>query len=81
MRNDASRSAVLLSGVTLMSLVALLIGAGRKRRCATDALRIGDRPRAARESNRGPSPVPPPDVQPKATSEDVLERYRLAAAV
>lgn len=77
MRNDASRSAVLLSGVTLMSLVALLIGAGRKRRCATDALRIGDRPRAVQETNRGPSP----DVRPEATSEDVLERYRLAAAV
>jgi len=81
MRNDASRSAVLLSGVTLMSLVALLIGAGLKRRCATDALRIGDKPRAAQETNRGPSPLPSSDVQPEATSEDVLERYRLAAAV
>lgn len=81
MRNDATRSAVLLSGVTLVSLVALRIGAGRKRRCATDALRIGDGPRAVPETNRGPFPVPSPDVQPEATSEDVLERYRLAAAV
>ena len=81
MRNDANRSAVLLSGVTLMSLVALLIGAGRKRRCATDALRIGDRPQLTHQTNRGLSPVSSPDAEPDTASEDFLERYRLAAAV
>ena len=67
MRNYAGRSDVLVGGVTLVSLVALLIGAGRKGRCATDARQDEDRPRSAPQENRGLSPV--------------LERYRLAAAV
>lgn len=45
--------------------MALLIGAGRKMRDEADGL----------------SPVSSPDLQSEATSEDVLDRYRLAAAV
>jgi len=68
-----SRAAVLMSGVTLGSLVALLLGSGmRKRRVAT-AMCFPRLPRFVKIPSRPTLPEPP--------REDVLERYRLAAAV
>ena len=73
-RNELGRAAVLMGGMTVGSIVALLIVAGRagekpqfpnRRQLA----RIGNSQARTRAENRGRSP------------EDVLERYRLAAAV
>lgn len=68
-RNEMSRAAVLIGGVTLGSIVALLIRAGLRVPAAAPSHRT-----EARESR-------PAAHVPEPTSEDVLERYRLAAAV
>jgi len=68
-----SRRAVLLGGVTLGSLVALMIRAGLRERRDAEArspLHLSQ-PRGSR------SLTPLPD----SSREDVLDRYRLAAAV
>ena len=68
-RNELGRAAVLMGGVTLGSLVALLIRGG---------LRVHVAP-----SSRSTEPREDPPVShvPDPNREDVLERYRLAAAV
>jgi hypothetical protein len=60
-----SRGAVLVGGVTLGSPVALLIRTGVRNRCAADA--------TSRSRSFASRPEP--------TREDLLELYRLAAAV
>jgi hypothetical protein len=72
-KSEMSRAAIVVGGVTLGSLVALLIRAGWRDR------RIGDAasplPLIASPGSRPGAPVPEP------IREDVLERLRLAAAV
>jgi hypothetical protein len=68
-RNELGRAAVLIGGVTLGSLVALLIRGG---------LRVSIAPPSGStelRADRSAGQVPDPN------REDVLERYRLAAAV
>ena len=69
-----NRGAVLVgSGVTLGSLMAFLIRAG---------LRSRRNPSVASPARRTvPAEPPPPAGDPETSLEDVLERYRLAAAV
>jgi len=68
-RNDLGRAAVLMSGVTLGTLVALLIRGGLRVHIAPSSR--STEPREDRPLAHVPDPTP----------EDVLERYRLAAAV
>jgi hypothetical protein len=72
--NEMNRGAVLMSGVTLGSLVALLIRAGLRNRRPPGATL----PCRLLAVSREPRTLAP---QTETAREDVLERYRLAAAV
>ena len=65
-----SRHVVLMGGVTLGSIVALLLRSGLRKRSVATAIGSTPLPQTANIRSR---------VEP--TREDVLERYRLAAAV
>lgn len=68
-----SRGAVLMSGVTLGSLVALLLRSGMRKRSVATAICSPRLPQFVTTSSRL--------TRPETPREDVLERYRLAAAV
>lgn len=69
-----SRGAVLVgSGVTLGSLMAFLIRAGRRNRRNPGVVSPARLPE--------PAGLPAPARDPETGPEDVLERFRLAAAV
>jgi hypothetical protein len=68
-----SRGAVLMSGVTLGSIVALLLRSGLRKRSVATAICSLRFPQTAYTRSRHAPPEP--------ASEDLLERYRLAAAV
>jgi hypothetical protein len=68
-----SRGAVLMGGVTLGSIVALLLRSGSRKRSVATA--IGS-PRLPQTAKTRPRLAPP-----EPTREDLLDHYRLAAAV
>jgi hypothetical protein len=68
-----SRGAVLMGGVTFGSLVALLVRSGLRKRSVASTICSPRPPQSLNTPSHLPSPEP--------LREDVLERYRQAAAV